>query len=463
MKEFLKNKWFKFSLAAIIYLLMMIWIGNFWLVLGLPILFDVYISKKVHWAFWKKRGVKKQGFIVEWVDALIFAVVAATLIRMFFIEAYTIPTSSMEKSMLVGDYLFVSKMAYGPKVPNTPLSFPFAHHTMPGTKSTKSYSELIQWPYHRLAGFGDVERDDVVVFNFPAGDTIWVGNENPDYHSIIRGYGQQFKADDMSKGRLLQSDHAYKNMARKFMKQRYDISSRPVDKRENYIKRCVGLPGDTLISKDGQLFVNGKAQAAIEDMQYKYIVKTNGTSINPRKLDELNIALADRGRRNASEYELPLSNAKVEELKKLNNVISITRVLYPLGMYEEVFPFSRDYNWNRDNFGPLVLPKKGVTVTVTKKTLPLYERAIAAYEGNKLDVKEDGIYINGELATSYTFKLNYYWMMGDNRHMSADSRYWGYVPEDHIVGKASFVWLSLDKDKSFLSKIRWSRFFKGIE
>lgn len=463
MKEILKNKWFKFSLAALTYLLMMIWIGNFWLVLGLPIIFDVYISKKVHWAFWKKRGVKKQGFIVEWVDALIFAVVAATLIRMFFIEAYTIPTSSMEKSMLVGDYLFVSKLAYGPKVPNTPLSFPFAHHTMPGTQSTKSYSELIQWPYHRLAGFGKVERNDVVVFNFPAGDTIWVGHENPDYHSYIRRYGQEFKADDMSKGRLLQSDQAYKNMARKFMKQRYDIRSRPVDKRENYIKRCVGLPGDTLISKDGQLFVNGKAQAAIEDMQYNYIVKTNGSSINPRKLDELGIALADRGKRGSSEYEMPLTQEKVEALKKLNNIVSITRVLYPVGMYEEVFPFSRDYIWNRDNFGPLVLPKKGVTVSLDKKTLPLYERAIRAYEGNKLAVKSDGIYINGKLANSYTFKMDYYWMMGDNRHMSADSRYWGYVPEDHIVGKASFVWLSLDKDKSFLSKIRWNRILKGIE
>lgn len=463
MKEFLKNKWFKFSLAAITYLLMTIWIGNFWLVLGLPILFDVYISKKVHWAFWKKRGVKKQGFIVEWVDALIFAVVAATLIRMFFIEAYVIPTSSMEKSMLVGDYLFVSKTAYGPKVPNTPLSFPFAHHTMPGTKSTKCYSELIKWPYHRLAGFGDVERNDVVVFNFPAGDTIWVGNENPELYSYVRRYGQEFKADDMRKGRLLQSDKAYKKMASKFLRQRYEIRYRPVDKRENYIKRCVGLPGDTLVSKDGQLFINGKSQATIEDMQYNYIVKTNGTSINPRKLDELDIAHDDRNMRNSSEYEMPLSAAKVEALKKLNNIVSVTRRLSPVGMYEDVFPFSRDYSWNRDNFGPLILPKKGATVSITKTILPLYERVITAYEGNKLEIKEDGIYINGKIATTYTFKMDYYWMMGDNRHMSADSRYWGYVPEDHIVGKASFVWLSLDKDKSFLSKIRWNRIFKGIE
>lgn len=442
---------------------MMLWIGNFWLVLGLPILFDVYISKKVHWAFWKKKGVKKQSFIVEWVDALIFAVVAATLIRMFFIEAYTIPTSSMEKSMLVGDYLFVSKMAYGPKVPNTPLSFPFAHHTMPGTTSTKSYSELIQWPYHRLAGFGDVNRDDVVVFNFPAGDTIRVGTENPDYHSQIRQLSNSFKKDDMTKGRLLQSDKAYEKIASKYMRQRYDIRSRPVDKRENYIKRCVGLPGDTLVSKDGQLYVNGKAQGTIEDMQFNYIVKTDGTSINPRKLEELNIARDDRNKVGTSQYVMPLSAVKVKKLKAYKNVISITRLVDPQGMYGDVFPFSRDYNWNRDNFGPLLLPKKGVTVSLTKKNLPLYDRVITAYEGNKLDLKEDGIYINGEIATSYTFKMDYYWMMGDNRHMSADSRYWGYVPEDHIVGKASFVWLSLDKDKSFLSKIRWNRIFKGIE
>ncbi len=463
MKEFLKNKWFKFSLAAIIYILMMIWIGNLWLLLGLPALFDVYVSKIVHWAFWKKRGVKKQSYFVEWVDALVFAVVAATLIRIFFIEAYTIPTSSMEKSMLVGDYLFVSKMAYGPKVPNTPLSFPFAHHTMPGTESTKSYSELIKWPYKRLAGFGDVERDDVVVFNFPAGDTVWMGDTQSDIYSYIRYYGKQFKIEDEQKGNALKTDTYYNKKAFKFLESKNEIRIRPVDKRENYIKRCVALPGDTLVSKDGQLFVNGKAQATIEEMQFLYRVRTNGTSINPRKLDELNIANEDRDKLSSSEYLMPLTGDKVEALKKFKNVMSITRVLSPVGMYEDVFPFNENFKWNRDNFGPLVLPQKGVTVTLTKENLPLYQRAIRTYEGNKLEVKEEGIFINGELASTYTFKMDYYWMMGDNRHMSADSRYWGYVPEDHIVGKASFIWLSLDKDKSFLSKIRWNRIFKGVE
>ena len=461
MSSILRNKWFKFSIALIICLLMIIWIGNYWLILGLPILFDVYISKKVHWAFWKKRGVKKQSATVEWVDAIIFAIVAATLIRMFFIEAYTIPTSSMEKSLLVGDYLFVSKVAYGPKIPNTPLSFPFAHHTMPLTKSTKSYLEWIQWPYKRLAGITEVKRNDVVVFNFPAGDTIVVGAENPDYYSQLRSYSTLFKEADMKKGRELQSDQAYTKMGRKYLSTQNTIATRPADKQENYIKRCVGISGDTLLSIDGQLFINGKKQDLIEELQYIYEVRTNGSPINPRKLEELDIAKADRNR-NGSVYNLPLSTKKVEELKKLSNVVSIIRRNSSKGYPEDVFPFSSHYNWNRDNFGPLVIPKKGQTVSLNLKTLPLYERAINAYEGNDLKVQDSTIYINGKIATDYTFKMDYYWMMGDNRHMSADSRYWGYVPEDHIVGKASFIWLSLDKDQSSFSKIRWNRIFKWI-
>jgi signal peptidase I len=461
MRNILRNKWFKFSLALICFLLMIIWIGNYWLLLGIPILFDVYVSKKVHWAFWKKKGVKKQSAAVEWLDAIIFAVVAATIIRMFFIEAYTIPTSSMEKSLLVGDYLFVSKVAYGPKVPNTPLSFPFAHHTMPLTKSTKSYLEWINWPYKRLAGFGEIKRNDVVVFNFPAGDTIIVGHENPDYYTRIRSLVSDLKDNDMRGGRKLQSDAVYSSVARKYLAKNFEIRTRPADKRENYIKRCVAMPGDTIKSIDGQLYINGKAQEKLEDMQFMYRVQTNGDQINPRKLEELNVA-RDEIKRKGSVYHIPLSPEKAETVKKMRNVSSIVRMNYSFGTPEDVFPFSDHYNWNRDNFGPLVIPAKGETVELNLKTLPLYERAINAFENNKLQVKDSTIYINDKPATSYTFEMDYYWMMGDNRHMSADSRYWGYVPEDHVVGKASFIWLSLDKDKSFLDKIRWDRIFKWI-
>ncbi len=461
MKSILRSKWFKFSIALIICLLMIVWVGNYWLLLGLPILFDVYISKKVHWAFWKKKGVTKQSAAVEWIDAIIFAVIAATIIRMFFIEAYTIPTSSMEKSLLVGDYLFVSKMAYGPKIPNTPLSFPFAHHTMPGTTKTKSYLEWINWPYKRLAGTTEIKRNDVVVFNFPAGDTIIVGQENPDYYTRIRQIVNSVKSSDMKKGRQVQPDNYYAKIARKHLADNNEISSRPVDKRENYIKRCVAMPGDTILSIDGQLFINGKKQIEIEDLQYRYQVNTNGSLINPRKLDEMHVTKSEIGQ-NGSTYSMPLSQDKAAKLAKLSNVSSIVKMTYSVGIPEDVFPFSDHYTWNRDNFGPLVIPKKGQTVKLNLESLPLYERAINAYEKNALSVKDSTIFVNGEPADSYTFKMNYYWMMGDNRHMSADSRYWGYVPEDHVVGKASFIWLSLDKDKTAFSKIRWDRIFKWI-
>jgi signal peptidase I len=265
----------------------------------------------------------------------------------------------------------------------------------------------------------------------------------------------------MQKGRQVQDDKKYLDLARKYLASHAEIRTRPVDKRENYIKRCVALPGDTITSVDGQLYINGKQQEKIEDLQFSYEIRTNGTFINPRRLDKLNIAKDDRMQR-GSVYEFPLTQEKADIIGKMKNVSSIVRINYAAGRPENVFPFSEHYNWNRDNFGPLVIPKKGMTVDLNLKTLPLYQRAIHAYEGNDLKVKDGVIYINGEIAEQYTFKMDYFWMMGDNRHRSADSRYWGYVPEDHIVGKASFIWLSLDKDKSSINKIRWNRIFKWI-
>jgi len=466
LKEILKNKYFKFGTAIIIYLLWVIWIKNFWFLFGIPIIIDMYLTKLVNWTPWKKRGEdKKKNAVVEWVDALIFAVIAATLIRMFLIEAYTIPTSSMEKTLLVGDYLFVSKVSYGPKLPNTPISFPFAHHTLPLTKSTKSYVEWIKKPYKRIAGFGDIKRNDIVVFNFPAGDTVVVEMQEQDYGAIMRNYADELKRRDIQMGNPIKSFEIYKSTAREYIWDQFNITVRPVDKRENYIKRCVAIPGDSLKIIHGQVYVNSEEQEHFEAMQYDYFVKTNGKQINSKHFERLNIAIDDqRFIASSSLYELPLTYDNVEKMKNFPAVSAVSK-------YENkninmanisIFPFDSRYTWTEDNFGTLYIPKKGATTDLSLENLPLYRRVIETYEGNELKVKGADIFINGKIATSYTFKMNYYFMMGDNRHNSADSRYWGFVPEDHVVGKAVFIWLSLDKDQSFLSKIRWKRMFSLI-
>ncbi len=446
MKELLSNKWFKFITVAVLYSLWVIWMGSYLWMLGLIVIFDIYISQKVHWAFWKKKNPPdgRQTKTVEWIDAIIFAVIAASFIRMFFIEAYTIPTSSMEKSLLVGDYLFVSKTAYGPKTPNTPLSFPFVHNTMPLVKNKKSYVEWIKRPYNRMAGFGKVKNDDVVVFHFPEGDTVALNLQNQSYYQLVRAYGRdRVWSDERNFGKII---------------------ARPVDKRENYIKRCVGIHGDEIKMIKGQLFVNGKPQKEIKGMQLDYSIETNGSSLNPKALERLNIAEDDRGIVSGSQYIFPLTEENAKNLKGFANVIKVEKIIQTPGNWENsIFPWDERYPWNVDNFGPITIPEKGQTVQLTPENLPLYTRIIKVYEDNDLEVSGNTIKINGEAASSYTFKMDYYWMMGDNRHNSADSRYWGFVPEDHIVGKAKFIWLSLNKDKSFPANIRLRRMFRGIE
>ena len=381
----------------------------------------------------------------EWVDAIIFAVIAASIIRIFLIEAYTIPTSSMEKTLLVGDYLFVSKVSYGPKVPNTPLSFPFVHHTMPFTSTTKSYLEWINLPYYRFPGMTHIKNMDVVVFNYPDGDTLSdTFQSNVSYYQLVRMYGR---------------DNVWNNKP-------YfgNIIARPVDKRENFIKRCIGTPGDTLFIADKVVYINGREEQNPGYRQYKYYVQTDGSQINVKNLERLDITeniLTD----NRGNYEMTLTEESAAKLKEFSNVTNVEPIVQPVGEWDpNIFPFDSNYRWNIDNFGPLVVPGKGATITLTMENLPLYSRIIDVFEENDLAVRDGRIFINGAPADSYTFKMDYYFMMGDNRHNSADSRYWGFVPEDHVVGKAVFVWFSTDKNKPlFDGKIRFKKLFRIVK
>lgn len=444
---FLRNRWFKFSLWGGLYLLWVIWLGNYWWLIGLPIIFDVYVTKKVKWTFWRKKSGKngKQNSLFEWLDAIIFALVAATFIRMFFVEAYTIPTSSMEKSLMVGDYLFVSKVKYGPKIPETPLSFPLVHNVMPFTGG-KSYSEVIKNDYRRLKGFTNVKRDDIVVFGFPNGDTILKAAPMDDYYTHVRLNGREYT-----------------------QKMYGPVIVRPNDKKDNYVKRCVAIAGDSLRVVNGKVMVNGMPQTEFEGIQNTYTVYTNGTAINSK-------ILTDMGMNQSEVYfdaslpgysRLPLTAGELEQIQGLGNIVEIRQNIdtYPPDFPDSplmLFPFTENHRWTRDNYGPIWIPQRGVTVELDSLNLPLYARAITAYEKNSLETKGGEIYINGEKTNTYTFKQDYYFMMGDNRHNSLDSRYWGFVPEDHIVGTPSVVWFSTDKYKSFPANIRWKRIFKFV-
>jgi signal peptidase I len=462
--KFLKNRYFKFGLVSAIFILWVIWLENYWFLFGLLIIFDVYITKKVNWTFWKKRG-EKPGKLIEWVDALIFAVIAASLIRLFIIEAYTIPTSSMEKTLMVGDYLFVSKVSYGPKMPNTPISFPFTHNTMPLTNDLKSYLEWVKWPYNRLDGLDKVRRNDIVVFNFPAGDTAIWAYQDQNYYSLMRQYAYEMKNRDIKNGNQVQSFESYIKEARQYLHENHEITTRPVDKRTNYVKRCVAIHGDTMRIDKGQVYINGEEQKHFEHMEYDYYVKTDGSKINSVLLRRMGINQGDtKYIPTNSVYRLPLTEKNLQKIKNFSNVVSVKRYQSSSsGLMEyEIFPHDTSYHWSLDNFGPLYIPEKGKTINLNLKNLALYKRVIETYEGNELQVKDSTIYINGQATNNYTFKMNYYFMMGDNRHNSADSRYFGFVPENHVVGEAVFIWLSLDKEGRFLDKVRWERLFNVI-
>jgi signal peptidase I len=458
MLKILTNKYFKCAVAAIIYILVVIWIGNYWLMLGLVIVYDLYVSEKVNWTFWKKRH-QKNSALVEWIDALIFAVIAVTLINIFLFQNYRIPTGSMEKSLLIGDHLFVSKIAYGPRMPNTPIAFPFTQNTMPVTKG-KSWSDLVHWPYKRLSGLGKVKNGDPVVFNFPDGDTVVLEEQATSYYEIVRRTAREMAGREAFAGTKQNSWENYLSSARREIRQRFNIVYRPVDRRDNYVKRCIGIPGDTILIEDGVVYVNGKKFPEIKTQQTTYAVQTNGITINPKAFERLNISRSDYQYYIGSSYILPLTKENAEKIKTFSNVTDVQPVISRKGEFAPyIFPYKSSLRWNEDNFGPLWIPYKGATVNIDTSNIMFYERIIDVYENNDLKIDGADIYINGQKATSYTFKMDYYWMMGDNRHNSADSRYWGFVPEDHIVGKPKFIWLSIDREGKGLRKIRWRRFF----
>jgi signal peptidase I len=453
-----KIRYIKFAIISILYILWVFWVGSFWLLIGLGVIFDIYITRKVNWTPWKKRN-QKNSTVIEWIDAIIFAVLAVTFINIFFFQNYKIPTGSMEKSLLIGDFLYVTKTKFGPKIPNTPLSFPFTQHTMPLTKSTPSFLEWIELPYKRLKGFTTIKNDDIVVFNFPEGDTVVVSDQASSYYSICRRYGYNFKTLDENNNRRLKSDKEYYAMGRNYVWTNEKTVVRPVDKRDNYIKRCVAIPGDTLRLISGDIYINGKPQKIRENFQYNYFVTTDGSRLNPKILEKLGIYNQDQHFDGISGY-IFLNNKNAEILKGYINIKTIKKMTLPIGQYDpEVFPHDTLYKWNKDNFGPLWMPKKGTTIKLTLQNLSIYERIINCYEQNKLEVKGNTIYINDKAVDSYTFKMDYYFMIGDNRDNSLDSRFWGFVPEDHIVGAPKFIWLSLDPEKPLFKKIRWNRLF----
>ena len=455
----------RFLITLIIYILWVIWLGNYWFLLGIPIIVDIYLTKKVNWTPWKKREGKNH-WLIEWIDALIFAVVAVTIINIFLFQNYKIPTGSMEKSLLIGDHLYVSKIAYGPRIPQTPLSIPFMQHTIPGT-DTKSYVEWIKIPYKRLAGLGKIKRDDPVVFNFPTGDTVCREKElqSVDYYYIVRAEAERLRLLDQYAGQPIKSDQEYQVLGRSEVWKQHDLLVRPVDRRDNYIKRCVAIAGDTLQIISGVLYVNGQRQKEIPGLQYDFAVAIDGRRLNEKKLMDIGISPEDVSyNSNYTIMQVPLTDALAEKMKRNKLVQGLEILVRQPDYYDnKLFPHHPQYKWNLDHYGPLYIPKKGATIEITPGNLPIYERIIDYYEANDLVVKDSIIYINGEPASRYTFKMDYYWMMGDNRHRSLDSRYWGFVPEDHVVGKPRFIWLSLNRDKKFPANIRLKRMFHRIK
>ena len=443
IKDVTTKGWISCGVWCAIYIAFVVWVawGDWaslgWLVL-LPIIADMFTTKYIPWNWWKKyKPITKEEeaegkknphanatlyTICSWMDAIVFALVAVYFINVYIFQNYQIPTSSLEKTLRVGDFLCVNKMAYGARVPNTPLSMPLVQHTFPW--GGKSYIENPQWEYKRLKGWDKVEKGDIVVFNFPTGDTVCTKMPNPDIYTLRHIYGK----------RTVENRKDFFG----------EIVVRPVDRRENYVKRCVGTPGDSLQIIDNVIYIDGVKEPVHPYLQYNYIVQTDGHVLGNSYLSKLGISKEDRESNGNGLYRLPLTAAMKAELEKNPHVQSIT--VEPEEQGGEVYPLGHN-PWTRDNYGPIYIPAKGDTLMITEENFHLYKRIADAYEFKSMKIGEP-----------YVFEMDYYWMMGDNRHKSADSRYWGFVPEDHIVGRPMFVWLSIEKDNPWgKGHIRWKR------
>jgi len=382
--------------------------------------YTYYVNYIANVNYIEDRSLKSRTELGEWVSSIVFAIVAATLVHTYFMQPYTIPTSSLEKSLLVGDFLFVSKFHYGARTPMTTVAAPMVHDSLPFV-GVKSYLKKPQLPYFRIPGFENIKRNEIVVFNWPT-DTVRFFRDQSKIHI-----------------------------------------DKPIDKKSNYVKRCVGIPGDSLEIKDGYIYINGD-RTQLPDRakpQYMHKVETNGQQISATTLKRYNVT---EGNFQGDFYMLNLTDKNAAKLKNNPLVKSITKEIEPKGNYNpSFFPHNEAYAWSVDNYGPIYIPEEGKTVELNAKSLPFYKRIIEEYENNNLTVNGDEIFINGKLATSYTFKQNYYWMMGDNRHNSEDARFWGYVPFDHVVGKPVFIWFSWDSTEEGIgNKIRWKRVFTTV-
>ncbi len=435
INETTRGGWIRAGIWGTLYVAFVIWVAwGDWKSLGwlalLPLVIDMFTTKYINYSWWRKYKDTKPALytLFSWIDAIVFALVAVYFINLYIFQNYQIPSSSLEKSLRVGDFLYVSKMAYGARVPQTPLSMPLVQHTMPEwLGGGKSYLDWPHWEYKRLAGWTSPKKGDIVVFNFPAGDTVCTKMQNPDYYTLKYYYGEGL------------------------IKSRKDvfgeIVTRPVDRRENYVKRCVGEPGDSLRIINNVVYTKLKISDAEwqreperEGLQLNYLVRTDGHVFGAKYLEKIGISIADRVQVDPQTWHFPLTQEMKAELEKNPHVLAVE--IEPETQGGAVYPLGHN-EWTRDNYGPIYIPRKGDKILITEENYWVYKRIAEAYEFRPMCIGEE-----------YTFSMDYYWMQGDNRHNSADSRYWGFVPEDHIVGRPVFIWLSIDKDNH---SIRWNR------